>query len=124
MATRKSLMGSEPLPVPAGRPALVLLCSVASLALSSLGVPSLGLAQTDPGIRPGAINGQSAATTTSPLPLASVTANTPQGISEFFANGLGRFQEVEVVSGGANNGLGPRFNFNQCSGCRVGLEEK
>jgi CxxC motif-containing protein (DUF1111 family) len=36
---------------------------------------------------------------------------------EFFQNGLNRFQEVEVVSGGANNGLGPRFNFNQCSGC-------
>jgi CxxC motif-containing protein (DUF1111 family) len=36
---------------------------------------------------------------------------------EFFENGLNRFQEVEVVSGGANNGLGPRFNFNQCSGC-------
>jgi CxxC motif-containing protein (DUF1111 family) len=36
---------------------------------------------------------------------------------EFFQNGLGRFQEVEVVANGANNGLGPRFNFNQCSGC-------
>src|ERR1700722_12105544 len=49
----------------------------------------------------------------------AVTANTPQGVSEFFANGLGRFQEVEVVSGGANNGLGPRFNFNSCSGCHA-----
>ena len=36
---------------------------------------------------------------------------------EFFQDGLTRFQEVEVVSNGANNGLGPRFNFNQCSGC-------
>jgi CxxC motif-containing protein (DUF1111 family) len=36
---------------------------------------------------------------------------------EFFQDGLTRFQEVEVVSKGANNGLGPRFNFNQCSGC-------
>jgi CxxC motif-containing protein (DUF1111 family) len=28
-----------------------------------------------------------------------------------------RFQDVEVVSGGTNNGLGPRFNSNQCSSC-------
>jgi CxxC motif-containing protein (DUF1111 family) len=74
-------------------------------------------AQTDPGVRPGAINGQTGATATSPLPLASVSANTPQGSLEFFDNGLTRFQDVEVVSGGANNGLGPRFNFNQCAGC-------
>jgi CxxC motif-containing protein (DUF1111 family) len=78
---------------------------------------STAWAQTDPGVRGGAINGQAAATTTSPLPLASVTANTPQGVLEFFENGLTRFQEVESVSGGANNGLGPRFNFNQCAGC-------
>src|SRR3984885_8169217 len=100
MAIRKSLLGSAP--------------GLALLALSSV-----VLAQTDPGVRTGAINGQTGATTTSPLPLASVTANTPQGVSEFFANGLGRFQEVEVVSGGANNGLGPRFNFNSCSGCHA-----
>ncbi len=74
-------------------------------------------AQSDPGVRTGAINGQNGATTTNPLPLTSVTAESPQGILEFFENGLNRFQEVEVVSGGANNGLGPRFNFNQCSGC-------
>jgi CxxC motif-containing protein (DUF1111 family) len=49
--------------------------------------------------------------------VSSVTAENPSGSLEFFQNGLSRFQEVEVVSGGANNGLGPRFNFNQCSGC-------
>ena len=74
-------------------------------------------AQTDPGVRTGAINGQTGATKTNPLPPASVTAESPAGILEFFQDGLTRFQEVEVVSGGANNGLGPRFNFNQCSGC-------
>ena len=83
-----------------------------SLALSSRALPSLTLAQTDPGVRPGAINGQRGATATSPLPLAAVTANTPQGVSEFFANGLTRFQAAEVVSGGKNNGLGPRFNWS------------
>jgi CxxC motif-containing protein (DUF1111 family) len=79
--------------------------------------PSIAFSQTDPGVRSGPINGQSGATATSPLPLASVAANSPTGSLEFFQNGLARFQEVEVVSGGANNGLGPRFNFNQCSGC-------
>jgi CxxC motif-containing protein (DUF1111 family) len=106
MAICKSLIGTTARRLlPAG---------VLALALSS---PIL--AQTDPGVRSGAINGQTGATATSPLPLSSVTANTPQGISEFFQNGLTRFQEVEVVSGGANNGLGPRFNFNQCAGCHA-----
>src|SRR5271155_5217939 len=73
--------------------------------------------QADPGVRPGAINGQAAATPTNPLPLASVSADSPTGALEFFENGLARFQEVEVVSNGANNGLGPRFNLNQCSAC-------
>lgn len=95
----------------------VRLVSVLILFLGALLCASLTLAQTDPGVRGGAINGQSGATATSPLPLSSVAANNPTGSLEFFQNGLGRFQEVEVVSGGANNGLGPRFNFNQCSGC-------
>jgi CxxC motif-containing protein (DUF1111 family) len=78
---------------------------------------SAASAQTDPGVRAGAINGQPAATATSPLPLASVTANSPAGSLDFFNNGLGRFLNSEAISGGANNGLGPRFNFNQCAGC-------
>ena len=56
-------------------------------------------AQTDPGVRPGLINGQAAATATGPLPLASVTANTPQGVLEFYQNALDRFaNEVETVN--------------------------
>jgi len=85
--------------------------------LAALFFPCLVFGQTDPGVRPGAINGQPTATATNPLPLSSVAANSPTGALEFFQNGLARFQEVEVVSGGTNNGLGPRFNFNQCSGC-------
>jgi CxxC motif-containing protein (DUF1111 family) len=52
-----------------------------------------------------------------PLPLPSV--NATDGSLQFFQNGLGRFQDVESVSKSptGNNGLGPRFNFNQCSGC-------
>jgi CxxC motif-containing protein (DUF1111 family) len=58
----------------------------------------------DPGVRGGAVN--------SGQPLSSIS-QTP----DFFANGLLRFQEIESVQGGANNGLGPRFNSNQCSSC-------
>ena len=41
------------------------------------------------------------------------------GLQAFFNDGLQRFQEVESVAGTANVGLGPRFNFNQCSGCHA-----
>jgi CxxC motif-containing protein (DUF1111 family) len=63
----------------------------------------------DPGVRTDAVDAGQA--------LASVLANDNPGVLEFFQNGLARFQEVEMVRGGNNNGLGPRFNFNQCSGC-------
>src|SRR5690348_8360491 len=78
---------------------------------------SIAAAQVDPGIRPGAINGQAGATVKSPLPLASVSANTPTGVLDFFKDGLGRFQDQETVNNSDSQGLGPRFNFNQCSGC-------
>jgi CxxC motif-containing protein (DUF1111 family) len=64
-------------------------------------------AARDPGVRGGTVDaGQ---------PLASLS-QTP-GASDFFQNGLSRFLDTEVVQGGANNGLGPRFNNNQCAGC-------
>jgi CxxC motif-containing protein (DUF1111 family) len=87
--------------------------------LAALFLPGAAFAQTDPGVRPGAINGQEGATATNPMALGSVLRNTPQGAVEFFQNGLARFQAVESVSNSpsGNNGLGPRFNFNQCSGC-------
>jgi CxxC motif-containing protein (DUF1111 family) len=87
--------------------------------LAALSFPGLANAQSDPGVRTGAINGQSGATATSPLPLDSVAANNPTGSLQFFQNGLARFQDIESVSNSptGNNGLGPRFNFNQCSGC-------
>jgi len=87
--------------------------------LAAFIVPAIVRAQSDPVVRPGAINGQSGATATSPLPLPSVLQNNPAGSLEFFQNGLTRFQAVESVSNSptGNNGLGPRFNLNQCSGC-------
>ncbi|HXY23301.1 MAG TPA: di-heme oxidoredictase family protein [Candidatus Acidoferrum sp.] len=90
-------------------------CALAFLV--ALLFPGIAFGQTDPGVRPGAINGQAGATPMNPLPLQSV--NSTDGSMQFFQNGLTRFQEVEVVKGGANNGLGPRFNFNQCSGCHA-----
>jgi CxxC motif-containing protein (DUF1111 family) len=89
------------------------------LLLGALFLPGTASAQTDPGVRPGPINGQEGATPTNPLALSSVLRNSPQGALEFFQNGLARFQAVESVSNSpaGNNGLGPRFNFNQCSGC-------
>src|SRR5579862_6068227 len=71
----------------------------------------LAVAQTDPGVQSGN-RGTGAA-------LSSVLTNSPSGILSFFTDGQARFQEVESVSGGANNGLGPRFNSNSCSSCHA-----
>jgi CxxC motif-containing protein (DUF1111 family) len=61
----------------------------------------------DPGVRGGA------AAAGGPLP--GLTADE----SAFFRDGLARFAEVEVVTGGSDNGLGPRFNSNQCLSCHA-----
>jgi CxxC motif-containing protein (DUF1111 family) len=70
--------------------------------------PASGSAH-DPGVRAGGVGaGQ---------PFATL-GQTP-GALAFFTNGQGRFEEIEAVQGGANNGLGPRFNSNQCSSCHA-----
>ena len=66
-------------------------------------------APIDPGVRHGATDGGP------PIPLPGLTADE-QG---YFQDGLTRFQNVEAVSGGTNNGLGPRFNADQCSSCHA-----
>jgi CxxC motif-containing protein (DUF1111 family) len=73
----------------------------------------MAVAQTDPGVQSGN-RGTGAA-------LSSVLANNPSGILAFFTDGQGRFQDVEAVSNSpaGNNGLGPRFNSNQCSSCHA-----
>jgi CxxC motif-containing protein (DUF1111 family) len=81
------------------------------LTLAVLFLAGAALAQTDPGVQSGS-RGTGAA-------LSSVLANSPSGILSFFTDGQARFQEVESVSGGANNGLGPRFNSNSCSSCHA-----
>ena len=37
----------------------------------------------------------------------------------YFTDGQARFQEVESVQNGKNNGLGPSFNSNSCSSCHA-----
>ena len=59
----------------------------------------------DPGVRGGPAGGGT--------PLKGLTADE----TAFFQDGLARFADIEVVTGGANNGLGPRFNSNQCFSC-------
>jgi CxxC motif-containing protein (DUF1111 family) len=82
-----------------------------ALTLALLFVAGSAVAQTDPGVQSGN-RGTGAA-------LSSVLSNSPSGILSFFTDGQARFQEVESVSGAANNGLGPRFNSNQCSSCHA-----
>ena len=60
---------------------------------------------TDPGVRGGAAGAGG--------PLPGLTADE----TAFFRDGLSRFADIEVVTGGNNNGLGPRFNSNQCLSC-------
>jgi CxxC motif-containing protein (DUF1111 family) len=61
----------------------------------------------DPGVRGGAPGAGGA--------LPGLTSDEAM----FFEDGLARFQDIEVVTGGTNNGLGPRFNSNQCSSCHL-----
>jgi CxxC motif-containing protein (DUF1111 family) len=82
--------------------------AIAFLLAFSFATVTLGQRSAqDPGVRAGTVD--------SGQPLASVS-QTP-GAPDFFANGLLRFQEIESVQGGTDNGLGPRFNSNQCSSC-------
>jgi CxxC motif-containing protein (DUF1111 family) len=83
------------------------------LTMTVLFLAGMAFAQTDPGVQSGN-RGTGAA-------LSSVLANSPSGILAFFTDGQKRFQDVESVSNSptGNNGLGPRFNSNQCSSCHA-----
>ena len=59
----------------------------------------------DPGVRSGPAGAGG--------PLQGLTTDE----TAFFQDGQSRFADIEVVQGGANNGLGPRFNSNQCLSC-------
>jgi CxxC motif-containing protein (DUF1111 family) len=61
----------------------------------------------DPGVRGGAAGAGA--------PLKGLTADE----TAFFKDGMARFATVESVTGGQNNGLGPRFNSNSCLSCHA-----
>ena len=82
-----------------------------ALTVAVLLLTGMTFAQTDPGVQSGSRGTGTA--------LSSVLADDNAGILAFFDDGQSRFQEVETVSGGANNGLGPRFNSNNCSSCHA-----
>src|SRR6202166_4746517 len=83
------------------------LCGILTVALITCGY-TLGQATSapvDPGVRGGAAGAGG--------PLQGLTADE----TAFFLDGQARFAEIEVVNKGGNNGLGPRFNSNQCFSC-------
>jgi CxxC motif-containing protein (DUF1111 family) len=84
----------------------ILVGTVAS-ALGASTPAASGARPVDPGVRGGSPGAGGA--------LPGLTSDEAQ----FFQDGLTRFQDVEVVTGGDNNGLGPRFNSNQCSSCHL-----
>jgi CxxC motif-containing protein (DUF1111 family) len=59
----------------------------------------------DPGVRGGPAGAGA--------PLKGLAADE----TAFFEDGQARFADIEAVTGGTNNGLGPRFNSNQCLSC-------
>jgi CxxC motif-containing protein (DUF1111 family) len=80
----------------------------ALLALSGASVLVAQFVVKDPGVRNGTVD--------SGLALSSVALT---GAADYFLDGKSRFQEVESVTGGAHNGLGPRFNSSSCSSCHA-----
>src|SRR5271169_3108844 len=78
---------------------------VAAALAACVGTTGQTPGPVDPGVRGGAAGAGA--------PLPGLTADE----SAFFKDGLTRFLEIESVAGGSNNGLGPRFNSNQCLSC-------
>src|SRR5215469_16334458 len=86
-----------------GVPALAIAVCLFASTPSSCGETKSG--PVDPGVRGGSTGAGG--------PLPGLAADE----TAFFQDGQSRFGEIEVVQGGSNNGLGPRFNSNQCFSC-------
>src|SRR5215472_5097887 len=80
---------------------------IVAVALTT-GVHAFGQTRSAP-VDPGVRGGPAGAGT----PLKGLTADE----TAFFQDGQARFADVEVVTKGSNNGLGPRFNSNQYLSC-------
>jgi CxxC motif-containing protein (DUF1111 family) len=76
-----------------------------ALTISICGAGQNRQGPVDPGVRRGPPGAGG--------PLSGLTADE----TAFFEDGQGRFAEIEAVTKGTNNGLGPRFNSNQCLSC-------
>ena len=90
--------------------ALGVLCAFAAIVSATSSIRTFAhprKAAVDPGVRGGAAGAGN--------PLNGLTADE----TAFFLDGQGRFAEIEVVQGGPNTGLGPRFNSNQCFSCHT-----
>ena len=91
-------------------PPTVRLVASFGVLIASIAPATLALGQpVDPGVRHDSSDGGP------PIPLPGLASDE----LSYFQDGFARFTEVEVVAGGANNGLGPRFNSNQCSSCHL-----
>jgi len=77
------------------------------LCAGALGPLAATAQVTDPGVRHEPTDGGA------PIPLTGLTTDETTA----FQDGVNRFEAVEAVNGTANNGLGPRFNSNECSSC-------
>jgi CxxC motif-containing protein (DUF1111 family) len=90
-----------------GRVVRICLGGILAVTLTA-GVHTFGQTKSGP-VDPGVRGGPPAAGG----PLNGLTADE----KAFFQDGQARFADIEAVTGGANNGLGPRFNSNQCLSC-------
>jgi CxxC motif-containing protein (DUF1111 family) len=86
---------------------LALATAVAAVAACAGEISKPARIPSDPGVRGGTAGAGGA--------LPGLTADE----MAFFQDGLTRFVTVESVSGGINNGLGPRFNSNSCLSCHA-----
>ena len=82
---------------------------VALIALAMLLLVGIASTQSDPGLQSGRGTG---GTLIDPK-------NDPNGFYPFFADGRVRFEKVRTVSKRNVQGLGPRFNSDNCSSCHV-----
>src|ERR1700675_2944696 len=88
----------------------VVLKSLGGITAVAMATCSYNLAQTKTGPVDSGVRGGTAG---AGGPLQGLTADE----TAFFQDGQSRFADVEVVTSGANNGLGARFNSNQCLSC-------
>jgi CxxC motif-containing protein (DUF1111 family) len=86
---------------------LILRTVATAVVICASAISQAAKAPADPGVRGG--------TPGAGGPLQGLTADE----TAFFQDGLTRFVAIESVSGGPNNGLGPRFNSHSCLSCHT-----